>query len=139
MSIEKRVQPRLPSALSVHIRHSRRDGSRHRTIQNISLGGIACYSDEAVPTGDRITVELGIGGQHLQLEGCVVWCRAAGGHFELGLRFDEGAGDSREKAYRDLAEIERYRHEVLMLEGRQLSSDAAAQEWMNARQAAARG
>ena len=140
MSVENRIQPRVSSALSVRLKHARRDGSRTRTIQNISLGGIACFSDEAVPTGDLVSVDLSIGGQLLQLEGRVVWCRRApGGHFELGLRFEEGAAESRERVYRDLAEIERYRHEVLMLEGRQLSSDAAALEWMKNRGIAAPG
>jgi hypothetical protein len=76
---------------------------------------------------------MGVAGQFLQLHGRVVWCRAAGGRFELGLRFEETPAESRERLYRDLAEIERYRHEVLMLEGRQLSSDAAALEWMDGR------
>jgi hypothetical protein len=136
MSREQRVQPRLDTALSVRLEHARR-GTRHtRTLQNLSLGGIACYSDEPVPTGDRVSVELAIGGQALQLEGVVVWCRGTGGRFELGLRFDEDLVDSRERAFRDLSEIERYRHEVLVREGRQLSSDAAAEEWLRSRAAA---
>ena len=134
MGIEKRAQPRVSSDLSVRLRHARRDGSRARTLQNISVGGIACYSDEPVPTGERVAIEMAIGDQSVQLEGCVVWCRAAtGGRFELGLRFEDGAADSREQLCHELAEIEHYRHEVLMLEGRQLSSDAAALEWMSTR------
>ena len=133
MGIEKRAQPRITSALSVQLRHARRDGSRARTIQNVSVGGIACYSDEPVPTGERVGIDVAIGNQQVHLQGVVVWCRAAGGRFELGLRFDEGPADSRERLCRELAEIEHYRHEVLMLEGRQLSSDAAALEWMHAR------
>jgi len=139
MSIEKRTQPRVPSALSVRLRHARRDGHHARTIQNMSVGGIACYSDEPVPTGERVAVEMAIGGQQVQLQGSVVWCRAAGGRFELGLRFEEERPEARARAYRELAEIERYRHEVLMLEGRQLSSDAAALEWISARGAAQAG
>jgi hypothetical protein len=133
MGSEKRRQPRIASELSVRLRHARRDSASARTIQNVSVGGIACYSDEPVPTGDRVAVEMAIGEQHFQLQGRVVWCRGGtGGRYELGLRFEEEPADSRERLCHDLAEIERYRHEVLMLEGRQLSSDAAAQEWISA-------
>jgi hypothetical protein len=136
MNREQRVQPRLATALSVRLEHARRGTRQTRTLQNLSLGGIACYSDEPVPTGDRVSVEMAIGGQALQLEGVVVWCRGAAGRFELGLRFDEDLVGSRDRAVRDLAEIERYRHEVLVREGRQLSSDAAAEEWLQSRAAA---
>lgn len=131
MGIEKRTQPRVASGLSVRLRHARRDSHRARTIQNVSVGGIACFSEEPVPTGERVTVEMAIGGQQMLLNGTVVWCRASGGHFELGLRFEEEKAEARERICRELVEIERYRHEVLMLEGRQLSSDAAALEWMS--------
>jgi hypothetical protein len=137
MSSNKRIQPRISSTLSIRLEHRRRGSRQTRTIQNLSLGGIACYSDEAVPTGDRVSVEMAIGGQQLHLQGVVVWCRAAEGCFELGLRFDEGLVESRERMYQDIAAIEHYRHEVLMLEGRQLSTDAAALEWMHTRTAGA--
>ena len=130
MSIDQRMQPRVSSALSVKLRHERRDKHHTRLLQNVSVGGIACFSEEPVPTGEYVGIELSIGGQTVQLQGKVVWCRAASGHYELGLRFEESKTDMRARMVRDLAEIERYRHEVLILEGRQLSSDAAALEWM---------
>ena len=139
MGVEQRVQPRISSGLSIRLRPERKHGAHPRTIQNVSLGGIACYSDEPVATGDRVAVEMLVGGQQLLLQGIVVWCRAGGGRFELGVRFDEGPADTRERMCRDLAEIEQYRHEVLLLEGRQLSSDAAALEWMSGRAAAPAG
>lgn len=133
MSIDQRSQPRVSSTLSVRLHHPRRDSHHARTIQNLSVGGIACYSEEPVPTGERVAIEMAIGAQQVQLHGTVVWCRAAGGRFELGLRFEEDRAETRARVYRELAEIEHYRHEVLMLEGRQLSSDAAALEWMSGR------
>lgn len=135
MSRDQRIHPRVPSGLSVRLRPTAAPGARPRTIQNVSLGGIACFSDEPIGTGERVAVNMTIGGQDLLLHGTVVWCRASGGRFELGLRFAEDARESRERLCRDLEEIERYRHEVLLLEGRQLSSDAAALEWMDARAA----
>ena len=139
MGIEQRVQSRISSGLSLRLRPARKHGTGARTIQNVSLGGIACYSDEPVAKGDRVGVEMTVGGQQLHVQGIVVWCRAGGGRFELGVRFDEGPADTRERMCRDLAEIEPYRHEVLLLEGRQLSSDAAALEWMSGRAAAPTG
>lgn len=133
MGAEQRIQPRIVSGVSVRLRSGSKDGSRTRTLHNVSIGGIACYSDEPVRSGDTVTVGIGIGGQEVQLRASVVWCRASGGRYQLGLRFDDHPLDERERLCGELAEIERYRHEVLTLEGRQLSSDEAAREWASDR------
>lgn len=129
MDADKRVHPRLRSTLSIRLRPSPRD-ARPRTIGNISLGGLACHSDEPVAVGERVAVELTLAGQTLLLHGTVARCQAEGGRFELGLRFEESPAEAQARACRELVEIERYRHEVLVMEGRQLSSDDAAREWM---------
>ena len=129
MNAEQRIDARLPTQLSVRLKAGAGIDGRARTLHNVSLGGVACFSDEAVKAGQWLTVGFNIGALDLQLRGRVVWCRPNNGRYEIGVRFEEERSSYREQMCEQLAAIEHYRHEILMLEGRQLSSDEAAREW----------
>ncbi len=64
------------------------------------------------------------------IEGVVVWCRKQDGHFEVGMRFGDDRTAFRVRMVEQVCRIEQYRKNALEQEGRVLSAEEAAHEWV---------
>ena len=64
------------------------------------------------------------------LVGNVVWCDEADGAYEIGVEFEHGRDTFRMRMIEQICHIEHYRNEVERNEGRELSSQDAAREWI---------
>jgi len=65
------------------------------------------------------------------IRGRVVWCTTLeGGGFEAGVEFDSGFSPLQDRIFDRIREIETYRQTVADVEGRRLSAEAAAKEWL---------
>lgn len=62
-------------------------------------------------------------------EGIVVWCREHEG-YEVGVRFDETTHGFSLRMVEQLCHIKHYQREVRATEGRELSNEEAALEWI---------
>ena len=101
-----------------------------QVLENISLGGLACQSDEHLEAGTVVTVRINLVKPAFEATGQVVWCRQANGKYEVGIQY-EGESDSfRLQMVEQICHIEHYRNEVRELEGRHISGEEAAQEWI---------
>lgn len=104
-------------------------GSEH--LRNISEGGLAFVSHQNVPVGASIEIQIPAVRPEVSLNGEVVWCRPTGdGHYEAGVRFTDAAQHFKMRMVEQVCHIEHYKKEVLQLEGRELTSEQAAMEWI---------
>ncbi len=95
---------------------------------NISHGGFACAVDEPIAVGSSIQLRIPRIWPDYRGCGVVVWCRETPPRFEVGIEF--GQQDSfKAKMVEQLCQIEHYR-KVAQDEGRELSSEQAADEWI---------
>ncbi|HKK15977.1 MAG TPA: PilZ domain-containing protein [Gammaproteobacteria bacterium] len=105
-------------------------------IMNVSLGGIACKGETALPVGSLVSVSFPLLKPVYIAEGEVVWCREIHDTndtalFELGIE-NRGARDhARLRMVEQISHIEHYRNEVKLSEGRVLTGEEAAREWMD--------
>jgi hypothetical protein len=98
---------------------------------DISAGGLAFRSGNAVEPGRRIEVRIPHVQPPFEATARVVWCRPGSyGGFELGVAFLDAEDAFLARMVEQVCYIEDYRRFVLMHEGRDLTQDEAAAEWI---------
>ena len=65
------------------------------------------------------------------ITGVVVWCTQIDENYEIGVRFCDTRNAFRIRILEQLCHIENYRQERQKSEGRNLSREEAAQEWIS--------
>lgn len=100
-------------------------------LRNVSAGGICFIAREAMELGSNVSVSIRIGDQDFSADGEVMWCRGVNGHHEVGVRFRDAATVFTVRMVEQLCYIEQYRQQILHTEGRTLSSEEAAAEWVS--------
>lgn len=104
-------------------------GNEH--LRNISEGGLAFLSQVNIPIGATIEIHIPIERPEVSIRGEVVWCRPYDqGGFEIGVRFIDAAQRFKMRMVEQVCHIEHYKREILQEEGRDLTSEAAALEWI---------
>ncbi len=97
---------------------------------NISASGLMVNLSQAVPEGALIEVTITSLTPPFNAPARVVWCRPAASGFDIGLRFVNADDFFAVRMVEQVYQIEEYRKHVMAREGRQLSIEDAAQEWI---------
>lgn len=101
------------------------------TLNNVSFGGVSCLCSESVEKGSIVKMTIECVDPAFEIEGRAVWCKPNGDMYEVGVEFIV----SKEKLFllrmiEQICHIEHYRNELLQKEGREISSELAAKEWV---------
>lgn len=101
------------------------------TLNNVSIGGVSCLSSDPVEKGKTVKLKIESINPNFEITGKTVWCRVRKDQYEIGIEFIL----TEDKAFllrmvEQICYIEDYRNEVLQSEGRDLSSEQAAKEWI---------
>ncbi len=108
-----------------------KDESRYvQPLQDISVSGLRCRSDEALEMGAEIKIVIDLVKPTLEIQGKVIWCRAIGSSYELGIEYHGEQDAYRLRMVEQICHIEHYKKEVQIREGRTISSEQAANEWI---------
>jgi len=102
----------------------------HQPLRDISIGGLRCRFNEQLAIGIMIKVIIDLVDPALEIPGKVVWCRADDASYELGIEFRGEKDVYRLRMVEQICHIEHYRNEILIREGRNISSEQAAKEWI---------
>ena len=105
------------------------DGSRG-TTHDVSLGGLSFEVPNCVDPGEIVDILLPSVRPPFQTRGRVSWCRQVDGSFEMGVQFLEVSDAFRARMVEQVCHIEQYRMDVREQEGRDLSGQDAAREWI---------
>ncbi len=124
---------RHPTDCPVDIRLS--DVVRDREyLRNISRGGLCFISTIPIDAGATIHIEIPIVKPVFETDGIVAWCHPASDGFEVGVRF-AGRDQSRHRVVEQVCRIEQFKREIWIRDGRVLSGEEAALEWIRGHQA----
>jgi len=99
-------------------------------IQNISSGGVCCITSCPYPVGEKVKVIIGLVKSDFQAVAEVMWCQSLTIGYEIGLCFLSLEDAYAARMVEQICHIEHYKREVYINEGRLLSSEEAAQEWI---------
>lgn len=126
---ELRELIRHPTDSPVQIELESVVASREEYLSNISEGGICFRSRVLLAPGTMIHIGIPIVNPKFECTGRVVWCEHRETHFDVGVRFFRSDHIFRLRTVEQICHIEPYK-EVAAREGRCLTSEQAAIEWI---------
>jgi hypothetical protein len=121
---------RHPAGVPIEVSPVDQSGGRPPRLVNVGLGGLAFRSHSAFRPAHVVKVRIGCVRPAFETTARVAWCRACDGEFELGLAFTDPDDAFRARMVEQVCYIEHYRKEVRGTEGRELTTEEAAQEWI---------
>jgi hypothetical protein len=108
---------------------SSQNGSQTQTLQNVSAGGLCFWSDNFLPRGIAVRIDIPFL-ENPFIENCTVsWCHKTDEHYKVGVSFDDYQTMVRMRMIEQLCYIEDYRIEILNNENRELTAQDASREW----------
>ena len=99
-------------------------------LRNVSLGGVAFASPQRIEIGSVVDVCIRTVQPEFRARGRVAWCLPRRDHFDIGVQFVEQDDAFRARMVEQICHIEHYKREVLGSEGRVLTGEQAALEWI---------
>jgi len=121
---------RHPADIPIKIIKNESDDYNRQPLQDISIGGLRCRLNEPLAIGDEIKIIIDLVEPVLEISGKVVWCRAVNTSYEVGIEYRGEEDVYRLRMVEQICHIEHYRNEVQIREGRIISSEQAAREWI---------
>jgi hypothetical protein len=117
---------RRPSDVPIDVRLSQAVQRDRKCLRNISRGGLCFRSMAAIAEGASIHIEVPVAHPAPETEGIVAWCRPCDVGYEIGVRF---AGSRHDPGFvAEVHQVEQYKREVWIRDGRRLSGEQAAAE-----------
>jgi hypothetical protein len=106
------------------------DSPRVEEGVNVSYGGLAFSSDRCPAIGEVLRLRIATVEPPFDAEAQVAWCRPEGGRYLVGVAFLDSTAAFQSRMVQQVCSIENYRREVEAEEGRTLTPQAAATEWI---------
>lgn len=108
-----------------------REGEYYReALRNLSLGGVSFSAPEEWQPGTPVRITISCCSPSASMDGQVAWCEACGDHYEVGVAFEDSADAYRMRLVEQACHIQQYRLDQVVAEGRYLTLDEAAAEWI---------
>lgn len=101
-----------------------------QTAFNVSVGGLAIRSDHHLAEDCVVEVRIAFVRPVFNSKARVVWCNARENDFEIGVEFLDPQDAYRARMVEQVCHIHTYRQVVLETEGRDLTDEEAAIEWI---------
>lgn len=118
----------FPIQLCAAAEQDEASGHKERLL-DVSVGGLCCISDSAYATGARVNVRIPVGEPPFSADGIVAWCRPDNGRYRVGIAFDDASLAFNARMVEQVCHIGRY-HRQLIEQGRDVSEEEAAHEWI---------
>lgn len=127
----RRAYIRHPSNIPIRIASAARDLRDERRLNDVSFGGLSCGFSTYVEPGSVIWINIPLVKPPFKARGKVVWCQWRADGYDLGVEFMDADDAFRARMVEQVCHIEHYRDKVRVTEGRELSAEQAAREWIS--------
>jgi hypothetical protein len=121
---------RHPADIPIEVSSLDQGGGRAPRLVNVGMGGLAFRSHRAFRPARVVRVRITCVRPAFETTARVAWCRASDGEYELGLAFTDADDAFRARMVEQVCHIEHYRKQVRDAEGRALTAEQAALEWI---------
>ena len=102
----------------------------NKNLKNISNGGMCFQSLESVKKGTVIDISIPILKSKSHISGKVIWCLQNRDSYEIGIKFLSESDEFIARLIEQISHIKHYQIKILKTEGRKLSDNQAAKEWI---------
>jgi len=99
-------------------------------LTNISHGGLSFMTPAAVEIGTCIQLKIDSVTPTFETEGLVTHCNKEKGHFVIGIEFLHKDDMFVVRMVEQVCHIEHYKREMELRQGRELTGEEAAKEWI---------
>jgi hypothetical protein len=97
---------------------------------NVSFGGLAFLSSACPAVGEVLRLQIPTVEPVFAAHARVAWCRPEGEGFLVGVQFLDSTDAFQSRMVQQVCSIENYRREIQQQEGRVLTTQEAATEWI---------
>lgn len=104
--------------------------AKGQQLSNISHGGLAFNASRAFATGAVISLKISVVQPAFEAKGLVTHCAQEGEHYVIGIEFISKDSLFVARMVEQICHIEHYKREVAKNEGRELTGEEAAKEWI---------
>ena len=123
---------RHPLDIPIEVRYNPEHDFEFQTTQNVSYGGLSFCSNKPIELGEFISLRISCLQPVFEVgEAQVVWCHKSGERYVIGVEFHDPDDAFRVRIVEQICQIEHYKKEVELNEGRKLTTEEAAKEWIS--------
>lgn len=97
---------------------------------NVSFGGLAFLSSACPAVGEVLRLRIPTVEPAFEAQARVAWCRPEAEKFLVGVQFLDSTDAFQSRMVQQICSIENYRRDVQQREGRALTTQEAATEWI---------
>ena len=130
MNEDKRKFIRHPSDIPIEIYLEDVVSDSSEYLNNIGLGGLSFKSKVSLKQDTVIRIKIPLIHPVFEATGRVCWCEEDNGIFNVGVEFMEIDSLFRVRMVEQVCHIEHYKKEISSKEGRDVSGEEAAVEWI---------
>ena len=124
---------RYPSGMPVSVSLEEVVASETLYLNNISRGGLSFNSMVALKVGTVIRLRIPPNRPFFEVLGKVIWCKKMSLQYVIGVEFINADDKARTQIIEMVFRIDEYRRKLLEQEGRGLTHQQAALEWIEKR------
>lgn len=121
---------RHPTEVPIEISASEASVPRRRLV-NVSLGGLSFRSERPYPVRSTLKLRVPCVQPPFETEVQVVWCQTVAEGYDIGAAFLAPQDAFTARMVEQICRIDEYRAHVRAREGRALTVDEAAAEWIS--------
>lgn len=126
-----RTAIRYPAEIPIELHLDNKGTPEKDSLINVSLSGLSFSSQVEVPIGTWLKVCIPLIDPPFEAVVRVVWCESQGEHYDLGVELPRDEDAFRTRMIEQVCHIEEYRKKIQLEQGRDLSPEEAALEWIN--------
>ncbi len=121
---------RHPSGMPINVRLDEASNDSPENLNNIGYGGLSFTSKAPLAPGMMVSLSVPITHGEVESRGRVAWCHQADENFEVGVEFMDAGDFYTVRMVEQVCHIEHYKDQELEQQGRDLSCQQAAEEWI---------
>lgn len=122
---------RHPSDIPIELMVEEKHSTELDALHDVSYGGLSFISDESLEKGVHLHIRIDTVQPPFEADGVVVWCHRIKEHYMVGMEFSNKEDVFLVRMVEQICHIEHYKKEVEEQEGRTMTSQEAAIEWIN--------
>ncbi len=126
-----RNNTRHPSDIPIRVSQDKYWSLANESLLNVSSGGLSFISGVPYVVGSEVKITISAVNPRYEAQAKICWCETKEDHFEVGAKLLNENDVFSARMVEQVCHIERYKHQVYLTEGRELSSSAAASEWIH--------
>ncbi|MFN2309244.1 MAG: PilZ domain-containing protein [Gammaproteobacteria bacterium] len=121
---------RHPSDIPIEFRCAPAESTETRALHDVSRGGLSFVAPSPLLPDAVISVRIGCIEPAFEAPCRVTWCRRLPEGYLIGAEFLHAKDEYRARMVEQVCHIEHYKNQVQACEGRTLTSEQAAREWI---------